>query len=37
MFNNLEAPITGVVKETKFGEGESVGKGDILLVIGPKE
>lgn len=37
MFNNLEAPCSGVVKELKCDVGDSVGKGGIIMIIEPKE
>ena len=37
MMNNLESTIDGVVTEIKFKAGDSVSKGDVLLVIEPSE
>ncbi len=37
MMNNLEANVTGTIKEIKFDSGDCVAKGDVLLVIDPDE
>jgi pyruvate carboxylase len=37
MMNNLESTMTGTVKEIKFDSGDSVAKGDVLMVIDPDE
>jgi biotin carboxyl carrier protein len=37
MMNNLDATVEGVVKEIKFDSGDSVSKGDVIMVIEPKE
>jgi biotin carboxyl carrier protein len=34
MENSINAPTSGTVKEIRFKEGESVKKGDVLVVIG---
>ncbi|HNX00900.1 MAG TPA: pyruvate carboxylase subunit B [Candidatus Cloacimonadota bacterium] len=36
MYNNIACPCDGVVKAIPFGKGDSVGKGDTLLVVSPK-
>jgi len=35
MMNNLDATLAGVVKEIKFESGDSVSKGDIILIVEP--
>jgi biotin carboxyl carrier protein len=37
MMNNLDSTVDGVVTEIKFDSGDSVSKGDVLMVIEPKE
>jgi biotin carboxyl carrier protein len=36
MMNNLDAKAEGTVKEIKCDSGDSVAKGDLLLVVEPK-
>lgn len=36
MMNNLEANVSGTVKEINFSSGDSVSKGDVLMVIDPE-
>jgi len=35
MYNNIPSPVEGTVVSTPLKDGDSVGKGDILIVVKP--
>jgi pyruvate carboxylase subunit B len=34
MENSITSPVSGMVKKVNFKDGESVQKGDVMLVVG---
>jgi len=36
MYNNIPCPVAGTVVATPFSSGDTVGKGDTLIVIKPE-